>query len=144
MRIPTTLSLRAETVVELRQTADRLNVPLSTLVDLCIRGGLKRLGGPALETWAAAQREKADPKIQSLRSSERNALAALTPEFAESRAIRAASGLGAAVCWRALKGLEAKGLAESLIAPDVVTDDKGRPLVSQWRRKGATNQEGRA
>jgi hypothetical protein len=131
MRMALTVHLPFETAVKLRSTAERLKVSVGALVDLSVRGTLAKASPEALEKWASGQRKTPAPE---LKRSERHALIALTDEFRPMKDVRAASGLGVAVCWRALQGLEAKGLAESLIHADVVRDEKGRPLVSQWRR----------
>lgn len=137
MKVPAIFSLPAETVTDLHARAATVGVSYSALADLFIRTCLSKIGVDQLKHWAESQRQarvrvaKVKPKASELK-----ALSALTSEWQDAKTTRGAAEQGEAVHWRALKGLEARGLAEMLkpLTP-VHTDPRTqRPVSSQWRK----------
>jgi hypothetical protein len=137
VKVQAIFSLPAETVTELRARAATVGASYSALADLFLRTGLAKVPDAALRSWAEGQRQaRVRAPVNRPKASELKALAVLTSEWQDAKATRAAAEQGEAVHWRALKGLEARGLAEMLV-PDapVHTDPRTkRPVSSQWRK----------
>jgi hypothetical protein len=135
-------SLPLDTVNELATRAAAVGVSQSALVDLFVRGGLATVSEERLQAWARAQRtERAAAAVSKLKGSEIAALEALPAgDFLPFHETRAVSGQGEAVHWRALKGLEARGLAEMQVPdrPVHVDPRTKRPVTSHWRKKVTT------
>jgi hypothetical protein len=135
-------SLPADTVTALCERAAAVGASQSALVDLFVRRGLATITEDKLQAWARAQRTQRAAVVASrLKGSEQSALEALpVGDYLPFHETRAISGQGEAVHWRALKGLEARGLAEMQVPDKPVHVDPRtkRPVTSLWRKKVTT------
>jgi hypothetical protein len=130
-------SLPPGTVDAIAKRAAAVGVSQSALADLYLRGGLATVPEDKLQAWARAQRtERAAAVTNRPKGSESRALEVLTAEWQPFSATRAVAGQGDTIHWRALKGLEARGLAEQKALDHAVHVDPRtkRPVTSHWRK----------